>query len=77
MHYARCNSHRARERLFAALGRKPDAYYSFRIGDHRGIYLIEETEIILARSVKGVTIIQKPERYNFMKCWTGDYPLRQ
>lgn len=76
MHYAQCNSHRARKRLLLALGREPQSYFTmnrdsngrFRLPNHKGIYEIKEDEISLARSVKGISIVRNPEKYDFMKC---------
>ncbi len=77
--FVRCSSHRARSRLFQAIPRRLQGYFSL----HRdlrtgGVYAVTAEELPVARKVKGVTLVRKPEQYHFMRCWASlPDPTRQ
>jgi len=66
--FVRCASHRARMRLFNALGRKAQSYYSDYRDFPYGIYLVNANEVYTARAVKGVTKLRDAEKYQLRPC---------
>lgn len=73
MRYALCHSHRARDKLIQALARPTQAYYSFKIKNSRGIIAIVNSEVDLARSITGVSImsVNRAVQSKLGKCWSG------
>lgn len=73
MRYALCQSHRARAALKTALSRDTQCYYTMLRDYVYGIIGIEESEVVLARRVKGVTVITKNRAtaLKLNKCWTS------
>ena len=71
MPFAKCASHRARDRLFAALyGRKPQAYWSVRRSTAYGVYQLTEEEMTRIKGrVKGITFL-RGDTSDLMRCWT-------
>ena len=67
-HLVRCASHKARARLFGAIGRKPQAYWHWQKGSVYGVYEVSDVELPLARSVKGVSHI-RGETSSWLICW--------
>lgn len=68
MPFARCSSHRARHRLFRALRRIPNAYWSPQRPCLHGIYEITDAERETVKGVKGVTVI-RGDTSDLMRCW--------
>ena len=65
----RCSSHKARKRLFAAIGRHPAGVYSFYSPSVYGCYEITEDELPKAQLVNGVTKARTP-RDGWRACWS-------
>ena len=69
MRLARCNSHRAREKLERALGRRPIYYFHWSKGRNaKGFARVRGSEVKTARAVTGVTVVRDTD--GFMPCWT-------
>ena len=69
--FLRCASHRACERLFRTLGRKPQAFYRFDPPiAGKGVYLVSrmEAEQIAQKPIKGVTWF-RGSTDALRKCW--------
>lgn len=62
----RTTSHRSRDRLQQALGRKPQYLFSFRLGSGYAEITKEEAEKILP--IKGITKA-RVKREDLSKCW--------
>jgi len=67
--FVKCASHRARERLFNALGRQMVGYWSTTRNTFHGVYAINDSELPKARTVKGITKC-RGDTSDLAKCWT-------
>jgi hypothetical protein len=68
MPFARCNSHRSRQKLEDILERKPISFYSWHRACTGGYLKISVGEIDIARTIKGITIV-RGDTTDFLPCW--------
>lgn len=67
MIFIRTNSHRARDRVQSALGRKPQSFFSFY--DNGSYQQIEPTEYDRIKHIPGVTRARLKRPDKIMECW--------
>ena len=65
--YVRIRSHRAREKLKAALGRMPEAFYSLWFNGE--FLLVTDAEYAKVKGIKGITRARIDET-KLHKCWS-------
>ncbi len=69
MTFVKCNSHRARNRLFGIIGPKAQGYYSFKHNHFHGVYLVMDEDLDRARALKGITKCREQDPDEWSACW--------
>ena len=68
-HLVRCASHRARARLFAAMGRQPQGYWHWEKAGKYGVYGVSAAELPAAQVLNGVSRV-RGDTSEWLLCWS-------
>ena len=66
--FVRCNSHRAREKLFRLIGFAPKCYWSWEQSSTGGFYPCPNHLLEEARKIPGITKLR--DISNIQQCWS-------